>query len=215
MIIRHEAFDNISIINSDFLNQFSKIRTYNELIKLITTMSKEYQQFDYLDSIKRFHPDFDLMSEIQIKSIAENKFKGDLFEIFAEGFLHLMGSYPTIGVSGYKPVTSYDDNGIDGYGVGIDGKPLTVQIKFRTNSTYELRRNEISYFGWLSIHPPFNVELDSKNFVIFTNCEGIHFSTKETYFNKLRIINGKIIKGIIDNNANFWNNFSELIENSL
>ena len=66
MIIRHEAFDNISIINPDFLNQFYKVRTYNELIKLITSMSKEYQQFDYLDSIKRFHSDFDLMSETQV-----------------------------------------------------------------------------------------------------------------------------------------------------
>ena len=215
MIIRHEAFETISILNSDFLNPFLKIKTYNELIKNILSMSKEYQQFDYLDNIKRFHPDFDLMTKNQIKIIAENKFKGDLFEIFTEGFLHLMGSYPTIGISGYKPVDSYDDNGIDGYGVGIDGKPLTVQIKFRTNSTYELRRDEISYFGWLSIHPPFNVELNSKNFVIFTNCEGIHYSTKETYFNKLRVINGKIIKGTIDNNINFWNNFSELIENSL
>lgn len=215
MKIKHEAFDNISILNPDFIKPLTSIKTYNELIKSITSMSKEYNQFDYIDNIKRFHSDFDLMTETQIKSLAENKFKGDLFEIFAECFLNLMGSYPTIGVSGYKPVVSYDDNGIDGYGVGIDGKPLTVQIKFRSNSTYELRRDDISYFGWLSIHPPFNVEFNSKNFIIFTNCEGIHYSTKETYFNKLRVINGKIIKATIDNNSNFWNNFSELIENSL
>lgn len=59
-----------------------------------------------------------------------NKFKGDIFEVFAELLIRLTPLDDRIGIHDYHVVTK-NDTGVDGYGLSRDDFPTTVQIKYR------------------------------------------------------------------------------------
>lgn len=205
-MITHQSFANI--IQKDYGQSFANIlvkRTFNELIKEIESLSELADQYGYADSEE----------EDELKT-GKYKFTGDLFEIFAEVFFIQFQSDNRIGLFDYRTVPSEDDNGVDGFGKNINGLPCTVQVKFRGNPTYRLKERDIKQFAYQSI---IKYDVDHKRndtMIIFTNCQGLHWYTESKVFdNKLRVINGKMISSLIDNNEGFWNNFKNIVKESI
>lgn len=140
-----------------------------------------------------------------------HKLIGDLFEIFAEIFFMNFSADNRIGVNGYTPVKASEDMGVDGYGKGINGQPVTVQVKWRSSPTHELVSEELKQFGLQSVLE-FNVSRKDKDMIVFTSGAGVHWHTEtRVYKGTIREINGKSISGMIDNNYGFWNNTSAMI----
>lgn len=49
--------------------------------------------------------------------------------------------------------------------------------------------------------------------IVFTNCDGLHWYSESNVFdNKIRVINGKVISNMIDNNEGFWQSFKEIVD---
>ena len=96
-------------------------------------------------------------------------------------------------------------NGVDGNGIGFDKLAATIQMKFRHDPTYELTERDLKQFYSQSIMN-YGVDKDTKqNLIIFTNCAGLHWYTDSNVFSgKLRVINGKNIQALTDENFPFW-----------
>lgn len=197
MIIEHTTFLEIILKEEDYFeNFFDNVNTVNQLINKIKKESQNYKKFNIIDSYKM---------------------EGDLFEIFGEIYFKLFGSVANAacGIANYKPVPPIEDNGVDGFGIGVDNKPATVQIKFRSNVEKNLLERDIKQFGYQSIIK-YNVDKNTKhNMVIFTTASGLHWYTESNIFlGKMRVIGLHEIKKMINNNSCFWINVMEIIKNS-
>lgn len=194
--INHISFVNILLKDKDFFNElFKDVTTFSKFLKKIDDVSeKSYKNFDFLDKFQSV---------------------GDLFEIFAEMFFIINEADNRVGICNYQPTKKSEDNGVDGFGIGIDGKPATVQVKYRSNIDAELLSKDIKNFGFQSIIE-YNVDKDSTtNMIIFTSSKGLHWYTNsKVYSNRLRVINYDFISKLIDNNFGFWNACKKLLEKS-
>ena len=193
-MIKHEKFQDI--VNKDFGESFIellKCRTFKDFCQEINSISENYELYGYQDSV--------VEDETLPGSL---KFRGDLFEIFAEIFFKINDADNRIGVFDYQPVQSHDDNGVDGISKNIDGVNTTIQVKYRMNPMYSLKERDIKQFAFQSILK-YGVDLkQDNNMIVFTNCQGLHWYTDSNVFqNKLRAINGDMISRMIDNNEGF------------
>ena len=142
-----------------------------------------------------------------------NKYKGDGFELFVEALIKLSPVDNRIGIGNYKVVEG-QDVGVDGSGVGFNGKPATVQVKYRGyGSTKFLTANEdhLSNFVAASMLHEGVDPKDKDNMLIVTTAEGLHFFTdQEMYGGKVRCLGRKELSSIVDDNNLFWDRFREL-----
>lgn len=192
--IQHVSFVNILLKDRSFFEKlFDGINTFPEFLKKIDKISNEYEEYSFADKYQ---------------------FVGDLFEIFAEIFFILNETNPGIGICDYQPARKSSDYGVDGFGIGIDGKPATVQVKYRSNKSVELLSKDIKNFGMQSI-VEYNVDKDTRtNMIVFTSAKGIHYITDEVYSKRLRIINYELISKIVNGNFCFWNAVKKLLKKS-
>jgi hypothetical protein len=141
-----------------------------------------------------------------------DKYKGDGLELFVEALIKLSPIDNRIGIGNYVPVLD-NDTGVDGYGVGIDGKPATVQVKFRSDTTKLLTANidHLSNFVSSSLIK-YKVEPTSKtNMLIVTTAEGLHYFTDaEMFQHQVRCLGYQQLRELVDNNILFWDSFRNL-----
>ena len=194
--IQHESF--INLYNKDkkiFDLVFKDTKSLSQLSSKIIKVSKSFDKLAYKD---------------------DDKLKGDLFEIFSECFFKLLSSDNRIGVYNYQPAPSIDDYGVDGIGTGMDNKPLTVQVKFRSDVTTELTQEDIKQFAFQSI-VTHNVDKDTRtNMIVFTNAKSLHWVTEQRVFSgRVRSIGFSEISQLVDNNLVFWNNLMDLISKTI
>lgn len=138
-----------------------------------------------------------------------NTFKGEAFECFVEFLNKKLPLY----IYDYAPLSRSDtDTGVDGIGTGLNGKPATVQIKYRDNTQALLTANEdhLSNFTASSVFK-YNVDpKDTKNMIVFTTAKDLHYFTKnEMLFGKVVCIGFDEISQLVDNNIVFWRDFKE------
>lgn len=154
-------------------------------------------------------------AELHPDRIKPDNYRGDGFEMFVEALIKLHPVDNRIGISDYKVGNPDEDIGIDGYGIGIDSKLATVQVKFRSDSSTLLTTNKdhLSNFVMSSIFE--GVDKDSsKNMLIVTTAKGLHhFTDNEMFKNKVRCIGYDDLRQLVDNNINFWNKFRDLVFN--
>ena len=205
MIIQHEKF--VDLYNIDpliFKKLLDRVTNVGTLFNRIDKLSSNYLEYGYSDKQTR-------------RGLESGEFimKGHLFEIFGDIFLQILGCHVSIGVYNYNPVPSTEDNGVDGYGIGIDGKPLTVQFKFRSDATEELIAEDLKQFGFQSI-VEFGVDKDTKtNMVLFTCAKGLHYHTdNEVFKGRIRTI------GIKDLEFNckgfpFWKTVGDMVRDTV
>lgn len=142
------------------------------------------------------------------------KYIGDGFELFAEALIKLSPVDNRIGIFEYEVVT-VGDTGVDGYGIGSNGNPATVQVKFRSDSSSLLTVNEahLNNFTFASQNRYDVKKEDLRNMIIITNAEGVHhFSLQEMMQNKVHVVGNRALREMVDNNHAFWHNFRLLCE---
>lgn len=144
------------------------------------------------------------------------KYKGDGLEFFVEALIKLSPVDNRIGIGDYSPELT-DDTGVDGFGIGIDGKPATVQVKYRANTQAQLTANEdhLSNFVTASLLR-YKVSSETKtNMLIITTGERIHyFTNNEMFQNQVCCIGYQRLRELVDNNILFWDSLRELVKKS-
>ena len=146
----------------------------------------------------------------------EINYKGDALEFLTELLIKLSPVDSRIGIKDYRPELKLD-TGVDGYGIGNDGLPATVQVKFRS-SDVELaaNRDHLSNFVSTSLLR-YKVPQDTKtNLLIVTNAKGLtYFTDDEMFLNQVRILGYDQLRGLLDNNHLFWDQVREQITKNL
>lgn len=143
------------------------------------------------------------------------KYKGDGLELLVEILIKLSPVDNRIGIANYQVVLE-QDTGVDGFGTGINGRPATVQVKYRTDSTQLLTANKdhLSNFIAASQNRYGVLIEDSKNMLIITTGDNLHhFTESEMLYNKVRCLGYKQLREILDNNIPFWDTFRSLTLN--
>lgn len=194
--INHQSFTDL--FNKDrriYDILFRGTKSIRQLSNRIIKISKTFEKFAYKDS---------------------DKLKGDIFEIFAECFFKILAADNRIGVYDYKPSPPNTDYGVDGSATGMDNKPLTVQVKFRSDTTIELTQDDIKQFALQSI-VNYNVDKDTKNnMIVFTNASGLHWVTESRVFSgRVKSIGYSEISQLIDNNIVFWKSVEDLVKETI
>jgi hypothetical protein len=143
---------------------------------------------------------------------APNSYKGDGLELFTEALIKLSPMDARIGIRGYEPNTKLDV-GVDGTGVGMNGKPATVQVKYRGYGAAMLTANEDHLSNFVSaslLHE--GVDRDDKyNMLIVTTAPGLHFFTdQEMFAGKVRCLGKDQLRELVDDNIMFWRAFRDL-----
>lgn len=136
-----------------------------------------------------------------------DEFKGDGFEALVEVMLNTMSSDKRIGIRNYSPWVG-KDMGIDGVGITneIKSRPVTVQIKYRTNTQKELTTEDgISNFVAMSTTAD---EFKDAHMVFITTAPGVNRAILEQMYNsKPKVFGIKELKKFLDNNPAFWDSF--------
>lgn len=136
-----------------------------------------------------------------------DEFKGDGFEAFVEVMINCMQGDKRIGIRDYAPWQG-KDMGIDGVGTSneVNSRPVTVQIKYRSNVKEELTTQDgISNFVAMSTTSD---AYKDAHMVYFTTAKGINRNILEQMYNdKPKVFAHKDIKRLVDNNAYFWDTF--------
>lgn len=184
-------------------------------------ISKEKYTFNYFcNLIVKNSEKYEKDCKFYAGENARNDFCGYVFEIFSEFLININVGNPAMGIIDYQPVIGDDDYGVDGYGKSLTNfKPVTVQIKFRSNPNYFLTTEDrISNFYSKSLSSYFSEyklsELEPYNMLIITSCAGVNFKCMKEIFNdKIKVLARKDLEKFTDNRIGFWQLFFESLEN--
>ncbi len=185
--------------------------------------------------INRAHDILDLLKDVKKLSSFCNKlekqstlfpdrykpedYKGHGLELFTEALIKLSPIDNRVGIGNYVPITN-NDIGVDGTGVSIvDGLPVTVQVKYRSNTETVLSANMDHLSNFVSgslIHYGVKVDSDKKHMLIITTAKGLHHYTDEEMFaNKVMCLGNEELRRLVDNNLLFWDNFRTLVKEAI
>lgn len=150
-----------------------------------------------------------------------DKYKGDGFELLTEALIKLAPYDNRIGIGNYNVIEG-QDVGVDGDGIGANGKPATVQVKYRGygKTLLTTTNDHLSNFVMASFMPKevggYGVDVnDTNNMLIVTTAEGLHFFTDQEMFKgKVRCLGNEQLRKLVDNNQLFWDRFRELCTSS-
>jgi hypothetical protein len=199
---------------------------YGDLTPLfegVTTVGKSVQKF--LRNMKKAGENYANSlnpTDAHQRNRYYNNYVGDVFEVFVEYLVKTRGTDTRIGIVNYRPihVTGEKDYGVDGYGVGINGKPATLQIKYRSlfygvDGKYVLTANEDHLVNFKDrSHEIHNVDYnDTNNMLVITTASEVAHTTKvHMLHNKVRFIFLQGLEAMLDNNPMFWNDFRRMIQ---
>lgn len=167
----------------------------------------------HVNTVNSFCKSVQKLAEKNKELYDEDKFKGDALEFLAEFLIKLNGGDNRIGILDYKPATLLDlaDTGVDGYGIGANGNPATVQVKNRTGD-YILTANIDHLANFMvSSQNDFQVRMeDDKNMLIITTGLKVDNRTMDKMLkNKVRVLNREDLRTMLDNYPEFWLSFRE------
>lgn len=206
----------------------STIRDWEQLLDGVVTVNK------FIDRIKKHGMkhcstvmatanNTKLQAEVidKLQKDAYNKYIGDAFEVFTEALIKSMGNDRRIGIHNYKPLNANngdEDYGVDGYGIGTNGRPATVQVKLRTEINYVLTANADHLTNFKNnSHEVYGVEFsDTENMLIVTTAKELHHTTRDKMLNgKVRCLNRSNLELLVDDNIPFWDNFRQWTQKSM
>lgn len=199
--VRH---GDLSILVSKVVN----CNNSNKVRKFIDEM-KNYAE----NRANHYHPANEVLAKEMYTGIV-----GDIFEVFVEYLIKTHGSDVRIGVTDYHPINESngeEDYGVDGYGIGTNGKPATVQIKFRSDHNHILTANEDRLTNFKNnSHEVFKVDTnDHENMVVITTAKDIHHITRDKMLNnKVKVITLAGIEKLLAYNDIWWKNFMRHVQ---
>ena len=175
----------------------------HDLSALLTGCNKLSTFCSRLEKQSKLHPD----------RYDPDKYKGDGFELFTEALIKLSPVDNRIGIGEYQVVTE-GDVGVDGFGIGANGHPATVQVKYRANNESLLTANGDHLSNFLTASTfRYNVPTEDgkENRLIITTAKGVHsFTDEEMLHGKVRYLGHEELRQLVDNNQLFWDNFRSL-----
>ena len=162
-----------------------------------------------------------------------NDFRGASFEGFTEIFIHAFGVDPHIGIKNCIPFEG-KDYGVDLVGVGNNGRPATVQCKFRTEYDKVLygEKDHLHNFLIQSWEDCGVSKDDDNNMLIMTTAKEIYYDDMTNEWNnKVKYIslnqswgcfrglryqpqdptNVFSLRSMVDGNSLFWQLATEMI----
>lgn len=169
----------------------------------------------HVNTINAFCGRINKLADKYVSRIDENDFKGWAFEAFGEFLIKTMGTDNRIGIYDYQRNADIDV-GVDGFGLGINKRPATVQFKFRSGD-YVLTANEDNLSNFLaSSWNDFNVDIhDTNNMLIVTTGLEVHSeSMSKMLKNKVRVLHREHLRTLCDNTDMFWFRFWQSMKQS-
>jgi hypothetical protein len=152
-----------------------------------------------------------------------NKYKGDALELFVEAMIRLFPCDKRLALIENYQVNTEQDVGVDGHGTsGSNGKPITVQVKYRQHD-YVLAANQDHLTNFTSasmMHYGVDQTPDPNtgkcNMVIISSAESLNFFTDSKMFGHMvHAVCRDTIRALVDNNPTFWKFFAASWEASL
>ena len=140
-------------------------------------------------------------------------YKGDGFELFVEALIKLSPVDGRIGITEYTVGDPSIDTGVDGWGIGMNGKKAAVQVKYRSNTDTVLTANGDHLSNFTSTAQFKGVDSnDVNNLLLITTAKGLHhFTNHEMFDGRVRCLGMKDLRSLVDNNHLFWNAFRKLV----
>jgi len=150
-----------------------------------------------------------------------NQYKGDGFELFGECFIRVFGTDKKVGIepTSYNVIEEGEDRGVDGSGLGLNGKIHTVQFKYR-QANHELSTNndhlgnfaknsyshpDIGGFGVDSIPD----ENGKCNMTVIHSGKCLGVNAAGFMLPEVHEITRRDLRRKVDNNLHFWNTFRD------
>jgi hypothetical protein len=135
-------------------------------------------------------------------------YRGDAFEALVEVLIIHSPIDKRINIIDYRPWNTKkdgDDVGVDGIGFSHNGRPHTVQVKFRANAMEQLTANKDHISNFVAKSLSMHREVDM---TIFTTAKNLMESVNERiYHSQVRTLGFKDISKMIDGNESFWSIF--------
>lgn len=202
--LKHSFVNKIPIIDELFLtqNEHGYIVTINSFCKRIDLLADKYCDISGDPTEEERHN--------------WSTFKGDCLEVLVEYLINTSSTDNRIGIYNYTPVNKTEDVGVDGFGIGENKRPATVQVKYRTGD-YVLKQNadKLSNFVGGSVLNYGVSQEDNKNMLLITTGQDIHYEVMEKcFFNKVRVLNRDNLREMLDNKPMFWQGFWESMKQS-
>lgn len=175
-------------------------------------------EYGVINTINMFCDRVKTGSEIHAENIDPDEYKGWALELFTEYLIKTNAADNRIGIYDYVPINATDekDYGVDGFGIGENGNPSTVQVKFRSGD-YILTANDdhLSNFVMWSQNK-FGVKIeDTKNMLIVTTAMKLDERIKDDMFmGKVRVLNREALREMLDNRPEWWIRFYESVKES-
>lgn len=197
--LTHPFKDRCPSIDEWLLNEDGKpVNTINAFCGRTNDLAKKYGHL--------FHHD---------PEVGASKIKGDALELLVEFMIKSDGTDNRIGIYDYKPITDMDDDdvGVDGFGIGEDGNPATVQVKFRRGD-YILNANDDHLSNFLTASQnDFQVPVDClKNMLLVTTGLKVAESTMDKMLkNKVRVLHRDALRHMYDVRPEWWTRFYERV----
>lgn len=148
---------------------------------------------------------------------AQNVYKGAGFELFCEFLIRSFPYDKRIGISDFKCVDGDEDTGVDGYGIGTNGKPATMQAKYRQdNHVLTANGDNIDRIVTASQNK-YGVGIEEQeNMLVITSGKEVNwFTNDKMMYKKVRSINRRKIRTLVDNHVIFWQDFLKFWQQSL
>lgn len=165
-----------------------------------------------LENCEKLNTFLGRLEKQSLKALDANKYKGDGLELFVEALIKLSPIDKRIGIFDYNIISSSDDTGVDGIGIGLDGTVATVQVKYR-KADYILTANQdhLTNFSNASL-AKYGVNPQSEeNMLIITTAKDIDYYTHdEMLCGKVRVLNREKLRQLVDHNTRFWGLFLKL-----
>jgi len=179
--------------------------------------------FSKTNKMSTFKAKVERQANQNIQDYPYNDYVGDAFEFLVELIIKLHPVDNRLGITNYTPV-QLDDNGVDGYGINMDGENCAVQVKFRgdVTSTLSATKDYLDSFINESQHKLrgkfvpmlYTTEKGCPRHYIFTTNEGLHHYTeteKWKAFN-IHVIKWSTLRQMLDNNYLFWDKCREIVK---
>jgi hypothetical protein len=142
----------------------------------------------------------------------QRSFRGDCFEVFGEFFCAFFANDNRIGVREGKMVPLCEDLGVDLVGKStVDGSPMSVQFKFKSDPGYIFQYRELA--TWLATSA-FRYGVKSKDLVLVTTGMDVNHNIRAIAPDMI-VVNRAIMRKMCDTNQGFWEDFHASIVNSL
>ena len=176
--------------------------------------------FEKTTKMSTFKSKVERQANQNIQDYPYNDYVGDAFEFLVELIIRLHPVDNRLGITNYSPIQT-SDNGVDGYGVNMDGNKCAIQVKFRSDVTTSLSSTKDHLDSFIvealsnDVLPLKKHEKGCPKHYIFTTAKGLHHYTeteKWKSFN-IHVIKWDVLRQMLDNNYLFWDKCREIVKN--